>query len=109
MTAIDRSSSETDRPAALGCAVLVAVQRRFHRSGYTALSRLRYEFQRESGVLHLRGAVRSYYLKQLAQELVVDLEGVRVVNNQINVARPARCGTARDGGCPDDADASSGT
>jgi hypothetical protein len=88
MTAPDHSSSDVDRPASGGCTVMSSVERRLQRSGYMALSRVCCEFQRESGVLHLRGAVRSYYLKQVAQELVVDLEGVRLVNNQINVARP---------------------
>jgi BON domain len=37
----------------------------------------------------LRGAVPSYYLKQIAQELVRDLDGVLLVNNQIKVARPS--------------------
>ena len=37
----------------------------------------------------LARAVPSYYLKQLAQEFAGDLEGVRTVNNQIDVARPS--------------------
>ena len=49
------------------------------------LRRVCCDFQRENGVLHLRGAVRSYYLKQAAQELVLDIEGVSIVNNQIRV------------------------
>jgi len=60
------------------------------------LSRLCCEFQTESGVLHLRGAVSSYYLKQVAQELVVAVEGVRVVNNQIDVAKPVPRSAARN-------------
>jgi hypothetical protein len=96
--------SDPDRLAADGCRIRLSVERRFQRSGYAALSRVCCEFQRENGVLHLGGSVPSYYLKQVAQELVADLEGVRVVNNQINVARPAplrggsESGQSRSGG-----------
>lgn len=39
----------------------------------------------EQGRLSLRGQVPSYYFKQLAQEAVVDMEGVRQVINEIEV------------------------
>ncbi len=38
------------------------------------------------GVLILRGLVTSYFLKQIAQEAVARLAGVRLVENQIEVA-----------------------
>jgi len=38
-----------------------------------------------AGVLILRGCVPSYYLKQVAQEVVSRLDQVRVVVNQIEV------------------------
>jgi osmotically-inducible protein OsmY len=44
------------------------------------------------GVLTLRGCVATYYLKQLAQTLVGDLEGVRAVINRIEVLAPSRRG-----------------
>jgi osmotically-inducible protein OsmY len=41
------------------------------------------------GVLVLRGCLPSYYLKQVAQQLVADLEGVKGVENQIQVVAGA--------------------
>jgi osmotically-inducible protein OsmY len=41
------------------------------------------------GVLVLRGCLPSYYLKQVAQEVVARLEGVRRIDNQIQVVTPA--------------------
>jgi osmotically-inducible protein OsmY len=40
------------------------------------------------GVLVLRGCVPSYYLKQVAQEVVARLDGVVAVDNQIQVVTP---------------------
>jgi hypothetical protein len=37
------------------------------------------------GVLVLRGRLPSYYLKQIAQEAVVSLEGVERIDNRIQV------------------------
>src|SRR5262245_65590870 len=39
------------------------------------------------GVLVLRGCLPSYYLKQVAQEVVARLEGVQAIDNQIQAAR----------------------
>jgi len=41
------------------------------------------------GVLVLRGCLPTYYLKQIAQEVVADLEGVESVDNQIQIMTPA--------------------
>jgi len=109
MSAPDQSSSALDRPVPNGCSVRSSVERRLQRSGYTALSRVSCEFQKESGVLHLRGAVGSHYLKQVAQELVRDIEGVHSVDNQIRVTRRAPRAAARSRECPDAADSSPGT
>jgi hypothetical protein len=67
---------------------------RLRGSGYAALHGVGFTF--ESGVLHLRGCVPTYYLKQVAQSLVVDLEGVLRVNNQLEVfaARPREAAPA---------------
>lgn len=67
----------------------MSVEHRLRRSSYKALGRVNCEFQMETGILHLSGSVPSYYLKQVAQELVLDLEGVLLVNNQIKVTRPS--------------------
>ena len=86
----DRSLSfQSGSDAAPKCSILKSVELRFGRSSYKALSRVCCEFETDSGILHLRGSLPSYYLKQVAQELVLDLEGVLLVNNQIKVARPS--------------------
>ena len=41
------------------------------------------------GLLVLRGCLPSYYLKQVAQEVVARLEGVQAIDNQIQVVPPA--------------------
>ncbi len=89
MPATAHSHSDAGRSATPECSILKSVELRFGRSGYKALSRVFCEFQTDSGILHLRGSLPSYYLKQVAQELVLDLEGVLLVNNQIKVARPS--------------------
>jgi osmotically-inducible protein OsmY len=40
----------------------------------------------DHGWITLRGSVRTYYLKQLAQATVMPVAGVESVNNQIDVA-----------------------
>ena len=41
------------------------------------------------GVLVLRGCVETYYLKQVAQEVVAHLEAAERIDNQIQVVTPA--------------------
>jgi osmotically-inducible protein OsmY len=41
------------------------------------------------GVLYLRGSVPTYYLKQLAQEAVAEVDGVHRIKNLIDVLSPA--------------------
>lgn len=43
----------------------------------------------EDGVLRLNGKVPSFYLKQMAQTLITNIDGVRRVDNAIIVANPA--------------------
>ncbi len=43
----------------------------------------------QQGVLVLRGCLPSYYLKQLAQEAVAHLDGVKRIDNRIEVLSPA--------------------
>jgi hypothetical protein len=40
------------------------------------------------GVLVLRGSLPSFYLKQVAQEIVSRLEGVEAIDNQIQIVPP---------------------
>lgn len=60
-----------------------AAELRLQQSGYTALLGVRCEF--ESGVLILRGQVPTYYLKQVAQALATEIEGVGRLHNEIEV------------------------
>jgi osmotically-inducible protein OsmY len=40
------------------------------------------------GAITLQGRVPNYYLKQVAQTLVRQIDGVLVVNNRLDVAQP---------------------
>ena len=57
------------------------------RNPYLALKSVSCEWR--DGVLVLRGCLPSYYLKQVAQEVVARLDGVQAVDNQIQVVTPA--------------------
>ncbi len=56
----------------------------FRESPYVALQRLKCRFQ--DGVLLIAGRVPSYYLKQVALSAVKDLDGVRSVDNLVEVS-----------------------
>jgi osmotically-inducible protein OsmY len=58
-------------------------ERRLHRHSHLALRRVRCEVK--NGLLVLHGCLPSYYLKQVAQSLVCGLEGIRGVENRIEV------------------------
>lgn len=68
-------------------AVSSEAQSRLRMSAYRALHFVSCEFH--EGVLSLRGRVPSYYLKQVAQTLICQVEGVGQVNNRLEVAAPA--------------------
>jgi len=57
------------------------------RNPYLALKNVACDCR--EGVLVLRGCLPSYYLKQVAQEVVARLEGVERIENQIEVLTPA--------------------
>jgi osmotically-inducible protein OsmY len=63
------------------------VESRLRRSGYLALRDVTCEVQ--AGIARLRGRLPSYYLKQMAQAIVADVEGVRRVVNLIEVVVPS--------------------
>jgi osmotically-inducible protein OsmY len=87
MATIASTNSNALRFVSRECHVCASVEGRLQRSSYRALRRIRCDFQGDSGVLHLRGSLPSYYLKQVAQELVGGVEGVLHVDNQISVNR----------------------
>jgi hypothetical protein len=63
-------------------------ERGLRSSRYSALKHVACDYQ--GGVLVLRGCLPSYYLKQIAQEVVAHrVQGVGRLDNQIQVVRPA--------------------
>jgi osmotically-inducible protein OsmY len=59
------------------------VERALQMSGYADLRGLRCDS--EDGVITLRGRVRSFFLKQMAQTVVARVEGVTGINNSLQV------------------------
>lgn len=64
--------------------VQAEAQLRLRNSGYHELRHISCDFH--EGVLTLRGHVSTFYLKQLAQELIRRLDGAEEVNNRLEVA-----------------------
>lgn len=79
MTELDRTVH--DRPGRL--TVAEAAHRRFEHSCHRQLRQVTCHFH--EGALILHGQLPSYYLKQLAQEAVMELEGVEEIINHIAV------------------------
>jgi hypothetical protein len=48
-----------------------------------------FEFERNGDVLTVRGTVPSFYLKQLLQGLLKNLDGVSRIDNRVDVVNPA--------------------
>jgi osmotically-inducible protein OsmY len=82
------------RPGATPCRFGVAelAESRLRGNGYLALKNVTCTYDR--GVLTLAGWLPTYYLKQLAQEVVAGVDGVEQVVNQIEVVSPGRAGAA---------------
>jgi len=89
----------SDRPAGLsddfGARVVTRALDRLAHSGYHELGRVLTTYRQ--GTLMLRGCLTSQYLKQVAQELVCQIEGVAGVLNQIEVRKDADRGPSRAG------------
>jgi osmotically-inducible protein OsmY len=76
------------RPSSVAPGTEAESSRRLRHSGYSALWDVSCEA--DGATVHLRGRLRSHYLKQMAQAIVAEVEGVRRVVNLIEVAAPAR-------------------
>ena len=64
----------------------VVAERGLHSSRYAALKHVSCDYQ--GGVLVLRGCLPTYYLKQIAQEVVShEVKGVSRLENRIQVVR----------------------
>ncbi len=61
---------------------------RLRASSHTALRGVTCNF--DQGVLYLEGCLKTFYQKQLAQEIVADIEGVVQIINRIEVADPEK-------------------
>jgi hypothetical protein len=72
------------RAADAGTALEERAGARLRASSYSALKNLSCQFQ--DGVLVLRGELGSYYLKQLAQVMIVGIVGIARIENQIEVS-----------------------
>jgi hypothetical protein len=48
-----------------------------------------FEFERNGDVLTVRGSVPSFYLKQVLQGLLKNLDGVQRIENRVDVVSPA--------------------
>ena len=65
------------------CAVTARALSRLNQSPYAPVRQIHCGF--DQGVLVLHGRLRSFFHKQVAQETVANLEGVRLVRNEIEV------------------------
>ena len=66
--------------------IVEAVECCIRKSGYPSLVNVRFDYH--EGVLVLRGELPSYYLKQVAQTAVSQVDGVQQVDNRIEVSSP---------------------
>lgn len=69
------------------CAVTEHARARLRHSPYAPVRRVSCAY--DAGVLVLRGQLRTFFHKQLAQEAVTKLDGVRQVRNEIEVVHLA--------------------
>ena len=79
-------------PAAPRCGVAELAESRLRSNSYLALKNVSCAYA--DGVLTLDGYLPTYYLKQLAQEVVAGVDGVARVVNRIEVCRPVPSVTA---------------
>lgn len=59
--------------------VLIALEQNPH------LARRNLRFEAEQGQVTLRGTVRSYYQKQMAQEVLREIDGICQIHNELEV------------------------
>ena len=74
------------------CCIVAAFRHSWSSSGYPALKRIECRF--ESGILFIRGTVNSFYHKQMAQELVRRVDGVKQIVNELEVS--SLCSTSKN-------------
>lgn len=64
-------------------AIQAAVQEALHLAGYGELRRVVVEC--DGGAVTIAGGVPTYYLKQLAQNIALDVPGIERVRNELHV------------------------
>jgi osmotically-inducible protein OsmY len=82
----DRQALEAERGPSRSVepwAVAECAETRLRHNSYLALKNVSCEYR--AGVLTLRGCLPSYYLKQMAQAAVAQIDGVERVVNEIQV------------------------
>jgi osmotically-inducible protein OsmY len=80
----ERASHDRRPPTTSG--IEESVECRLRGSPYLALRDVGCAYR--DGVLTLRGCLPTYYLKQMAQEVSAEVEGVRAIANEIEVSAP---------------------
>ena len=65
--------------------IAAEAESRLHESSYSELHSIRCTFH--LGILRLHGVVPSFYVRQLAQDLIEDLKGIQIVDNQLVIVR----------------------
>jgi osmotically-inducible protein OsmY len=73
----------TARPSDAGTSLANEAERLLHASSYSSLRNI--SCQGRDGTVYLHGRLPSYYLKQLAQEIVSRVKGAVTVVNRIEV------------------------
>jgi osmotically-inducible protein OsmY len=70
--------------SALRSRIEKAVKNRLHESAYPSIKRIDCEF--EDGILVLRGQLHSFFEKQVAQESIAGLDGIKEIVNRVEVS-----------------------
>ena len=71
------------------------VRRRLAESCYFSCRPKQIECEYRDGVLTLRGRVPSFYLKQMAQTVLKEINGVERIDNQVDVVSSTGLSSAR--------------
>ena len=79
-------SNPTTLETSPSCAIAEIAEARFRANSHTSLRGIACKVER--GVIVLEGHLSTFFQKQLAQEIVANIEGVVQVVNQIEVVSP---------------------
>ena len=69
--------------SALNSRVEEAVRNRLNESAYPSIKHIDCQF--DDGILVLRGRLPSFFMKQVAQETIADLDGIKEIVNCVEV------------------------